>query len=142
MSLIRLQNVSKRFAQTAAVRNIDLSFPDSEITVLLGRSGCGKTTTLRLVAGLERADSGDIWIGDQHVSGNRVWLSATQRKLGMVFQDYAIFPHLTVAENVAFGLPRGRQSRQRTTDMLALVGLAGRKRSHGQYRHHLYERSW
>lgn len=127
MTYIRLQNVHKKYGQTHAVKGIDLTFPKSEITVLLGHSGCGKTTTLRLVAGLEQPDSGDIWIGDQQVSGRGQWVSATGRKIGMVFQDYALFPHLTVAQNIGFGIPRlsTAERTKRTADLLDLVGLIG-----------------
>ena len=127
MTFIRLQNVSKNYGQTRAVIDLDLEIPQSAIAVLLGRSGCGKTTTLRLVAGLEKPDAGNIWIGDQHVSGGGVWLLATKRQIGMVFQDYALFPHLTVAQNIEFGVPNLATSvrRKRTANLLDLVGLMG-----------------
>lgn len=125
MTFIRLRNVNKSYGRTGAVIDLDLNIPKSEITVLLGRSGCGKTTTLRLIAGLEKPDSGDIWIGDQQVSGGTVWKSATDRQIGMVFQDYALFPHLTVAQNIAFGISNQKSAarKNRITEMLALVGL-------------------
>lgn len=127
MSFIRLRNVNKSFGRTGAVIDLDLDIPKSEITVLLGRSGCGKTTTLRLIAGLEKPDLGDIWIGDQQVSGGAAWKSATDRQIGMVFQDYALFPHLTVAQNIAFGLSdlKNAARKSRIADMLDLVGLMG-----------------
>lgn len=126
MTQIRLQNVSKNYGQTRAVIDVDLTFPDSEITVLLGHSGCGKTTTLRLVAGLERPDAGDIWIGDQLVSGGRAWVPTSERKIGMVFQDYALFPHLSVAQNIQFGIPKlsTAERNKRTAELLELVGLS------------------
>lgn len=127
MSLIRLRGINKGYGQTPAVIDLDLTIPKSAITVLLGRSGCGKTTTLRLVAGLEKPDSGEIWIGERQVSGSYVWVSATQRKIGMVFQDYALFPHLTVAQNIEFGLMNMKASERkgRVAKMLDLVGLMG-----------------
>lgn len=127
MTFIRLQNVSKNYDQTRAVVNLDLTIPKSTITVLLGRSGCGKTTTLRLVAGLEKPDSGDVCIGDQQVSGSKVWVSATQRQIGMVFQDYALFPHLTVDQNIGFGLAdlTATDRNNRIANLLDLVGLMG-----------------
>lgn len=127
MSFIRLQNVNKNYGQTRAVIDLDLNIPKSAITVLLGRSGCGKTTTLRLIAGLEKPDRGNIWIGEQQVSGGQVWVSATKRKIGMVFQDYALFPHLTVAQNIAFGIPnlKAVKRKSRIADLLDLVGLMG-----------------
>ncbi|MEM7125938.1 MAG: ABC transporter ATP-binding protein [Chloroflexota bacterium] len=125
MTLIRLRNVNKSYGQTGAVFDLDLNIPKSAITVLLGHSGCGKTTTLRLVAGLEKPDSGDIWIGGQQVSGRHVWVSATQRQIGMVFQDYALFPHLTVAQNIEFGIPNltPADRNKRIAELLDLVGL-------------------
>lgn len=127
MTLIRLRNINKNYGETRAVIDLDLDLPSSAITVLLGPSGCGKTTTLRLVAGLEKPNSGDIWIGDQQVSGDGTWVSATKRRIGMVFQDYALFPHLTVGQNVAFGIPKlgGAKRKQRIGEMLELVGLSG-----------------
>ncbi len=127
MTFIRIQNVSKNYDQTRAVIDLDLDIPRSAITVLLGRSGCGKTTTLRLVAGLEKPDAGNIWIGAQQVSGGQVWVSATQRQIGMVFQDYALFPHLTVAQNIEFGLSglTAADRKNRIATLLDLVGLMG-----------------
>lgn len=127
MTFIRLQGVSKYYGLTGAVIDLDLTIRKSAITVLLGHSGCGKTTTLRIIAGLEQPDSGNVWIGDQQVCGNQIWVSATQRQIGMVFQDYALFPHLTVAQNIAFGIPniKGANRRNRIAEQLALVGLSG-----------------
>ena len=129
MSFIRIKNVSKNYGQTRAVIDLDLELPKSSIAVLLGRSGCGKTTTLRLIAGLEKPDVGDIWIGGQQVSGGRVWVSAAQRQIGMVFQDYALFPHLTVAQNIEFGLNKqsAGERKKRIADMLDLAGLIGKE---------------
>lgn len=127
MTYIRLQNVSKQYGQTRAVIDLDLAIPQSTISVLLGRSGCGKTTMLRLIAGLEKPDAGNIWIDGQQVSGDNVWVSATHRQIGMVFQDYALFPHLNVAQNVEFGIPdlSSTQRKKRTANLLDLVGLMG-----------------
>lgn len=127
MTFIRLQGVNKYYGSTGAVIDLDLTIRKSEITVLLGHSGCGKTTILRIIAGLEQPDSGDVWIGDQQVCGKQIWVSATQRQIGMVFQDYALFPHLTVAQNIAFGIPtiKGAERKNRIADQLALVGLSG-----------------
>ncbi|MGH2536016.1 MAG: ABC transporter ATP-binding protein, partial [Candidatus Promineifilaceae bacterium] len=95
------------------------------ILALIGPSGCGKTTTLRLIAGFERLDAGEIEVAGRPVANAGVHLPPEQRQVGMVFQDYAIFPHLSVAENVAFGLGRGKAAAERAAGMLALVGLAG-----------------
>ncbi|MEM7032636.1 MAG: ABC transporter ATP-binding protein [Chloroflexota bacterium] len=136
MTFIRLQNVSKNYGQTQAVIDLDLTIPKSAITVLLGRSGCGKTTTLRIVAGLEKPDSGDVWIGEQQVSGGQVWMSATQRQIGMVFQDYALFPHLTVAKNIGFGIPN-QSSADRNNRIAALLDLVGLTGMEERYPHQL-----
>ena len=97
---VLFEGVSKRFGAHAALRNIDLEVHAGECLVLLGPSGCGKTTLLRLLAGLERADAGRIWIGDRAVDQ----LEPAARDVAMVFQNYALYPHFTVFENIAFPL--------------------------------------
>jgi multiple sugar transport system ATP-binding protein len=97
---IRLERLTKVFGTTRAVDGIDLAIPDGEFVVLVGPSGCGKTTTLNMIAGLEVPTSGDIWIGEQRVTG---W-EPGDRNLGMVFQSLALFPHMTVFDNIAFPL--------------------------------------
>jgi iron(III) transport system ATP-binding protein len=93
-----------------------------EFVALLGPSGCGKTTLLRLIAGFEQPDAGEIFVHGDRVTGHGVWVPPERRRVGMVFQDYALFPHLTVGDNVSFGLPR-RERRARVAEALALVGL-------------------
>jgi iron(III) transport system ATP-binding protein len=132
-SMIELDGVSKRFADTAAVRDADLCVDRGEILALLGPSGCGKTTLLRLIAGFEEPDGGRIEIAGVPVAGAGSWVPPERRRVGMVFQDYALFPHLTVAANVCFGLPR-RQHGERLPELLALVGLEGLAR---RYPHEL-----
>ena len=109
-----------------AVDQVSFSLQAGEIGVLIGPSGCGKTTLLRAVAGLERADAGSIRLAGDMVSSPQLHLPAESRRIGMVFQDYALFPHLDVARNVAFGLthlaPAERSAR--VQESLALVGLA------------------
>jgi ABC-type sugar transport system ATPase subunit len=100
MAGIRLERLAKVFGATRAVDGIDLAIPDGEFVVLVGPSGCGKTTTLNMIAGLETPSSGDIWIGEQRVTG---W-EPGDRNLGMVFQSLALFPHMTVFDNIAFPL--------------------------------------
>jgi len=110
-----------------AVSGVSLGLPAGDIGVLIGPSGCGKTTLLRAVAGLERVSQGRIALGDEVVSEAGRHVPAEQRRIGMVFQDYALFPHLDVERNVAFGiaqLPRAER-RQRVAEVLALVGLDG-----------------
>lgn len=127
MVVIDAKEVSKRYDQTVAVKRCDLEVASGEILALLGPSGSGKTTLLRLIAGFERPDEGRISISDRAVVdiAGAVWVEAEDRGVGMVFQDYALFPHLTVAQNVRFGLrSTGRRERQhRVEELLQLTEL-------------------
>ena len=100
MAEIQIKNVAKHFGTYQALHSIDLSISDQEFMVLLGASGCGKTTLLRIIAGLESPSKGEVWIGGKRVDH----LPPRERGISMVFQNYAVFPHLTVFENIAFGL--------------------------------------
>ena len=100
MAQIRIKNVAKRFGAYQALHSINLDVADQEFMVLLGASGCGKTTLLQIIAGLETPSEGEVWIGDRRVDH----LAPRDRGIAMVFQNYAVFPHLTVFENIAFGL--------------------------------------
>lgn len=128
MSFIHLENVSKFFNNSLqpAVDAVDLKIERGEIITLLGPSGCGKTTTLRMLAGFEQPSTGTITIGDQVVHNDNRSLPPEKRGIGMVFQDYALFPHLTIEKNVMFGLnklkPKERKARAR--EVLELVELA------------------
>jgi iron(III) transport system ATP-binding protein len=123
---IRCQGLWKSYDSTTVVRDLDLSVRSGKITALLGPSGCGKTTILRLIAGLEIADRGTIEIGGRIVARDRMFVPPERRQIGMVFQDYALFPHLSVAENIAYGLPaRNSDHSARVSELLALVGLSG-----------------
>ena len=121
---LRLRGVGKRYGQVEALSDLTLDVADGEILLIVGPSGCGKSTALRLIAGLETPDQGEIEISGQVVAGSR-WVPPEQRGVGMVFQDYALFPHMTVAQNVAFGLQRWpRASRApRVAEVLELVNL-------------------
>jgi iron(III) transport system ATP-binding protein len=129
MVVIDVQQVCKRYNQTIAVKSCDLEVGSAEILALLGPSGSGKTTLLRLVAGFEKPDEGRILISDRMVVdvANSVWVAAEDRGVGMVFQDYALFPHLTVAQNIRFGLRRmSKKERQiRVEELLRLTELVG-----------------
>src|SRR5262245_43700829 len=100
MAMIELHALRKDFGQATAVNSIELEIAAGEFFSLLGPSGCGKTTTLRMIAGFEEPTSGQILLAGEDVT----WTSPRKRKVNMVFQDYALFPHMTVRENVAFGL--------------------------------------
>jgi multiple sugar transport system ATP-binding protein len=100
MAEVALRNVSKKYDEVEAVRNVNLEIPDKEFLVLVGPSGCGKSTTLRMIAGLEEASGGDIFIGTEKVND----VPPKDRDIAMVFQNYALYPHMTVFENMSFGL--------------------------------------
>ena len=123
MAAIELLGLAKRYGSVEAVRAIDLEIPDGQVTVLVGPSGCGKTTTLRLIAGLETATSGAIRIDDRDVTA----LEPKLRDLAMVFQNYALYPHMRVRENLAFGLRAHKvpkdESRARVAKAAALLGI-------------------
>lgn len=135
MSRVEVRGVQKRFGSHLAVDVASVDLADGELAVLLGPSGCGKTTLLRILAGFERPDAGCVTVGDQLLTGPGRNLPPEQRGIGMVFQDHALFPHLRVADNIAFGLPRGRKARQaRVAELAELVGLPGMER---RYPHEL-----
>lgn len=125
MADLGLVGVTKRFGEVAAVRDLTLTVRSGELVALLGPSGCGKTTTLRLVAGFEAPSEGHVLLGGRDVTGE----PPERRNCGMVFQHYALFPHMTVEENVAFGLEMRRlpraEVRRRVGEILERVGLAG-----------------
>ncbi len=124
---LRTLALTKRFGDVVAVDSVDLDVRPGEFLGVLGPSGCGKTTLLRLVAGFERPDGGGIEIGGRVVAGPRRNVPPEARRIGMVFQEAALFPHLDVSGNVGFGLPRrGREAR--VAELVALVGLAGLQR--------------
>ncbi len=132
MSAIELKNITKKWGDVTAVDNISLSVDEGSFVVLLGPSGCGKSTTLRMIAGLDTASSGTISIAGKDVTS----LPPAARKISMVFQSYALFPHLSVAENIIFGLKvrkvpaAARQKRlEKVVDIVGLAGLMDRKPS-------------
>ena len=120
---LRCMDLTKSFNGSRAVSGLGLEVVKGEILALLGPSGCGKTTILRLIAGFEVPDSGSIDVAGQTVAGPGTYTPPERRHIGMVFQDYALFPHLTVVENVAYGLPKGRRRDARVRMVLSLVGL-------------------
>lgn len=127
---LRCVGVTKRFGDVVAVDAADLEVAEGSFTALLGPSGCGKTTLLRIVAGLDRADAGTVHLGAREVDGPSGVVAPEARSVGLVFQDHALFPHLDVGANVAFGL-RGLDRARRTArvaEVLELVGLSGLER--------------
>src|SRR3990167_4866529 len=129
MVVIDVNGISKRYGQVVGVKSCDLRVASGEILALLGPSGSGKTTLLRLIAGFEQPDEGRIFIDDCLVVdvGSSVWVDAEDRGVGMVFQDYALFPHLTVAKNIRFGLHGVSKSERQTRveEFLRLTELVG-----------------
>ncbi|MEM1173059.1 MAG: ABC transporter ATP-binding protein [Cyanobacteria bacterium P01_H01_bin.35] len=130
--ILYLESVNKQFSRTTtpALENVNLTLYQGDILGLLGPSGCGKTTLLRIIAGFEQPQSGIVTINGRVVAGKHDWVVPEKRNVGMVFQDYALFPHLTVAKNIAFGLHNSRKKSSRqinhqVADILELVGLSG-----------------
>ena len=123
MSFIEISNVSKFWGDVKAVENLNISVDEGEFVVLLGPSGCGKSTTLRLIAGLESVTSGEISIAGKNVNN----LDPSLRNISMVFQSYALFPHLSVEENIVFGLKvrniKGAERQSRLKKVAEKVGL-------------------
>ncbi|MCH7663875.1 MAG: ABC transporter ATP-binding protein [Chloroflexi bacterium] len=115
--------LSKIFGDVTAVNNLDITVKPGEILAVVGPSGCGKTTALRLIAGFEKPDTGRITLGENIVADERIHVPPEKRGVGMVFQEYALFPHLTVFDNVSFGLNRNNHREADTISMLKLVGL-------------------
>ncbi len=130
--ILHLDSVTKQFSRTAtpALSSVTLTLLQGELLGLLGPSGCGKTTLLRLIAGFEQPHAGSIKIAGEIVAGAGYWVPPEKRSVGMVFQDYALFPHLSVAKNIAFGLQHTAKKslaavKKQVKEALALVGLEG-----------------
>lgn len=134
MTTLQVQHLFKTFhgSNQFAVNDVSFDLSDNEILALVGPSGCGKTTTLRLIAGLERPDAGVIQLGGRILASDAVFIPPEQRGMGMVFQDHALFPHLNVYDNIAFGLlgKPAAEIKKTVDEMLHLVGLLPHARKH------------
>ncbi|RAU43308.1 ABC transporter ATP-binding protein [Pseudomonas sp. RIT412] len=122
--LLKLRDLACGYANQRVVQNLDLHLDAGDIGCLLGSSGCGKTTTLRAIAGFEPVHTGEIVLAGEVISRPGFTLAPEKRRIGMVFQDYALFPHLTVAENIAFGIRNHPRQAQVVQEMLGLVNLS------------------
>ncbi len=125
--MLRCVGVTKQYAPSGAgAHDVSLEVTEGQILALVGPSGCGKTTLLRAIAGLENPDEGTIEVDGRPVTGKGVFVQPEYRSVGFVFQDYALFPHMTVARNVLYGLPKNAAGREeRLDELLTLVGLSG-----------------
>jgi len=122
-AVVACRGLTKQFGDVRAVDAVDLDVREGELLALLGPSGCGKTTTLRLVAGFERPDAGTVVLDGHEVAGPSGFVAAEKRRVGVVFQDFALFPHLSVAANVGYGVRDRAQRPTRVAELLDLVGL-------------------
>lgn len=121
---LEIRNLTRLFGGARVVDDVSLTIQPGQVTCLLGPSGCGKSTTLRMIAGVDRQDSGEIWVDGALICGPQHTLPAEQRGIGLMFQDFALFPHLSVADNVAFGLKGSRaEKRARVEELMGKVGL-------------------
>ncbi|WP_235945771.1 ABC transporter ATP-binding protein [Metallococcus carri] len=133
-AMLRLRGVRIAYGPVAVLDGVDLAVPEHSFTAVLGSSGSGKTTMLRTIAGFHRPDAGTIELAGHVVAGPTTHVRPERRRLGYVAQEGAIFPHLTVAGNIGFGLPRRARTPDRIDELLELVGLAGLRR---RYPHEL-----
>lgn len=131
-----LDQVSRRFGPRTVLGDISLAVPSGRITCLLGESGCGKSTLLRLIAGVDRPDGGTIDLGGTRIVGPDRFVEPERRRIGFIFQDYALFPHLSVAENLAFGL-QGLDRRERRARVAEIAGRIGITHLLNRYPHSL-----
>ena len=123
---LRVKGLTRRFGGRDVVSDVSLSVLPGQVMCLLGPSGCGKSTTLRMIAGVDTPDAGQVFVDGEQLSGDGTNVPPEQRRIGLIFQDFALFPHLTVAQNVAFGLTGSKAEKlSRTKDMLDRVHLSG-----------------
>ncbi|MCU7937824.1 MAG: ABC transporter ATP-binding protein [gamma proteobacterium symbiont of Bathyaustriella thionipta] len=125
-ALLQLNNISLSYGAHKVIKDVELELNEGEIGCLLGSSGCGKTTLLRSIAGFEKPDKGEISLRNQMINDRQINTPPEQRNIGMVFQDFALFPHMSIKKNIAFGLLKQSKERvnQRVSELLELIGLA------------------
>lgn len=125
--VLEIKNITKSFnnKKVKALTNVSFSLKKGEIISIVGESGSGKTTIIRLITGLETPDNGKIILNDELVSSEEVFVAPEKRNVGMVFQDYALFPHLTVFENIVYGISKQKNKEDTVSEMLTLVDLQG-----------------
>ena len=121
MSTVTIRNLTKAFNSNVVLQDFNAVFREGEFITLLGPSGCGKTTTLRIIAGFEKPTAGEVYIDDQPVSGDKTFVPPEKRGIGMVFQNYAVWPHMNVFENVAYPLRIRKQDRNRVREAVSRV---------------------
>ena len=120
---LEVKSLTKIYDNTKVVDDISLSVLPGQITCLLGPSGCGKSTTLRMIAGVETQSSGEVWVDGQLICGSGFSQPPEERYIGLIFQDFALFPHLTVWQNVGFGISKNNEGiREKAYDLLSKVG--------------------
>ncbi|MDC0224527.1 ABC transporter ATP-binding protein, partial [Deltaproteobacteria bacterium] len=123
--MIECRNLTKNYGTLTAVSDISLQLGENEFVSVLGPSGCGKSTLLRLIAGLEVPSTGQVFLHDKEISGKKISLPPEHRKFGMIFQDFALFPHLSIEDNIAFGVKgSSSEKRQKVKELLKLVDLS------------------
>ncbi len=123
MLAVKINNLSHSINNQKVLQNINLELEKDKIACILGPSGCGKTTLLKLIAGLEKVTTGDIMINDEIVSSNTIHLKTEKRKIGFLFQDYALFPHLTVKENLNFAISNGKKEKHDIEEIIEIIKL-------------------
>ena len=126
-NILEIKNLYKSFndSEKPVIDNLNFTIKEGEILAIIGESGCGKTTLTRLITGLETPSSGEIKINNKIVSSETKFIAPEKRAVGLVFQDYALFPHLTVSKNISYGISKSKNKANRVTEMLDLIGLLG-----------------
>ena len=123
MTALSVHNLSKIFGALSVLKNINLNVEDEEVVALLGQRGSGKSTLLRIIAGFESPDQGSISLSDKVITDTSKFVKPEDREVGVIFQDYALFPHLSVKKNIAFGVKDAKKQRQRIDDLLETFEL-------------------